>query len=166
VNEKSGDSVRMFSRTFITVPAADSGLCIVNDELFVRNAKTEMIRRAFTTLAPMPPSSSVPKLTAKQQKMLSIFSMRSRMNLEWSQKCLQDNAWDFNRASKIFTQLKVSLFYTLSHFTSHFSSHTLSCSLSLSLFLFRLKGRSQMWLLCEECVSVMRGRETDVISLQ
>ncbi|MBN3298950.1 NXF1 factor, partial [Amia calva] len=114
VNEKSGDSVRMFSRTFITVPAADSGLCIVNDELFVQNAKTEMIRWAFATSAPMPSSSSVSKLTAKQQKMLSIFSTRSRMNLEWSQKCLQDNAWDFNRASQIFTQLKVSLFYTLS----------------------------------------------------
>ncbi|XP_066578277.1 nuclear RNA export factor 1-like [Amia ocellicauda] len=106
VNEKSGDSVRMFSRTFITVPAANSGLCIVNDELFVQNAKPEMIRRAFATLAPPPPSSSVPRLTAKQQKMLSIFSTRSCMNLEWSQKCLQDNAWDFNRASQIFTQLK------------------------------------------------------------
>ncbi|XP_066578171.1 nuclear RNA export factor 1-like [Amia ocellicauda] len=106
VNEKSGDSVRMFSRTFITIPAANSGLCIVNDELFVQNAKPEMIRRAFATLAPPPPSSSVPRLTAKQQKMLSIFSTRSCMNLEWSQKCLQDNAWDFNRASQIFTQLK------------------------------------------------------------
>ncbi|MBN3308598.1 NXF1 factor, partial [Amia calva] len=86
VNEKSGDSVRMFSLTFITVPAANSGLCIVNDELFVQNVKPEMIRRAFATLAPLPPSSSVPRLTAKQQKMLSIFSTRSRMNLEWSQK--------------------------------------------------------------------------------
>ncbi|MBN3301952.1 NXF1 factor, partial [Amia calva] len=132
VNEKSGDSVRMFSRTFITVPAANSGLCIVNDELFVQNAKPEMIRRAFATLAPLPPSSSVPRLTAKQQKMLSIFSTRSRMNLEWSQKCLQDNAWDFNRASQIFTQLKVRLSFTLALTFTHPLPLILSLAHSLS----------------------------------
>ncbi|MBN3302599.1 NXF1 factor, partial [Amia calva] len=132
VNEKSGDSVRMFSRTFITIPAANSGLCIVNDELFVQNAKPEMIRRAFATLAPLPPSSSVPRLTAKQQKMLSIFSTRSCMNLEWSQKCLQDNAWDFNRASQIFTQLKVHLSFTLALTFTHPLPLILSLTHSLS----------------------------------
>ncbi|XP_034037020.1 nuclear RNA export factor 1 [Thalassophryne amazonica] len=106
VDGKSRDSTLAFSRVFITVPAGNSGLCIVNDQLFIRLATTEEIRRAFVAPAPTPSSSPVPTLTAPQQEMLSAFSLKSGMNLEWSQKCLQDNEWDFNRAAQIFTQLK------------------------------------------------------------
>ncbi|XP_035267113.1 nuclear RNA export factor 1 isoform X2 [Anguilla anguilla] len=106
VDGKSRDSVRAFSRVFVAVPAGNTGLCIVNDELFVRNATTEEIRRAFAAPAPTPSSSPVPTLSAPHQEMLSAFSLKSGMNLEWSQKCLQDNEWDFNRAAQIFTQLK------------------------------------------------------------
>uniref|UniRef100_A0A4W6EWE6 Nuclear RNA export factor 1 n=1 Tax=Lates calcarifer TaxID=8187 RepID=A0A4W6EWE6_LATCA len=81
-------------------------LCIVNDQLFIRMATTEEIRRAFVAPAPTPSSSPVPVLTAQQQEMLTAFSQKSGMNLEWSQKCLQDNEWDFNRAAEVFTQLK------------------------------------------------------------
>ncbi|XP_028297717.1 nuclear RNA export factor 1-like [Gouania willdenowi] len=56
--------------------------------------------------APPPSSSPVPTLTAPQQEMLSTFSLKSDMNLEWSLKCLQDNKWDLNKAAHIFTQLK------------------------------------------------------------
>uniref|UniRef100_A0A8C9RGE9 Nuclear RNA export factor 1 n=1 Tax=Scleropages formosus TaxID=113540 RepID=A0A8C9RGE9_SCLFO len=87
-------------------PSIFISLCIVNDELFVRNATTEEIRKAFAAPAPTPSSSPVPTLSAPQQEMLSSFSQKSGMNLEWSQKCLQDNDWDFNRAAQIFTQLK------------------------------------------------------------
>uniref|UniRef100_A0A8C7ZLQ1 Nuclear RNA export factor 1a n=1 Tax=Oryzias sinensis TaxID=183150 RepID=A0A8C7ZLQ1_9TELE len=100
------ESTMAFSRVFITVPAGNSGLCIVNDQLFIRMATTEEIRRAFVAPAPTPSSSPVPTLTAPQQEMLTAFSQESGMNLEWSQKCLQDNEWDFNRAAHIFTQLK------------------------------------------------------------
>ncbi|KAK7137621.1 hypothetical protein R3I94_013313 [Phoxinus phoxinus] len=103
---KSRDSVRAFSRVFITVPARNSGLCIVNDQLFVRNATTEEIRCAFAAPAPTLSSSPAPTISASQQEMLSAFSQKSEMNLEWSQKCLQDNAWDFHRAAHIFTELK------------------------------------------------------------
>lgn len=61
-------------------------LCIVNDELFIRNATTEEIRRAFVAPAPTPSSSPVPTLSAHQQEMLAAFSQKSEMNLEWSQK--------------------------------------------------------------------------------
>uniref|UniRef100_A0A8C7SWU3 Nuclear RNA export factor 1b n=1 Tax=Oncorhynchus mykiss TaxID=8022 RepID=A0A8C7SWU3_ONCMY len=90
VEGKSRDSVRAFSRVFITVPAGGTSLCIVNDELFVRNATTEEIRRAFVAPAPTPSSSPVPTLSAPQQEMLSAFSLKSGMNLEWSQK---SNGW-------------------------------------------------------------------------
>uniref|UniRef100_A0AAR2K9J4 Nuclear RNA export factor 1 n=1 Tax=Pygocentrus nattereri TaxID=42514 RepID=A0AAR2K9J4_PYGNA len=106
---KSRDSVRAFSRVFIAVPAMNSGLCLVNDELFVRNATTEEIRRAFAAPAPTPSSSPVPTLSASQLEMLSAFSQKSEMNLEWSQKCLQHSEWDFSRAVQIFTELKVKL---------------------------------------------------------
>ncbi|KAL6480358.1 hypothetical protein MHYP_G00113910 [Metynnis hypsauchen] len=106
VDGKSRDSVRAFSRVFIAVPAMNSGLCLVNDELFVRNATTEEIRRAFAAPAPTPSSSPVPTLSASQLEMLSAFSQKSEMNLEWSQKCLQHSEWDFSRAVQIFTELK------------------------------------------------------------
>nr|XP_043897071.1 nuclear RNA export factor 1 isoform X1 [Solea senegalensis] len=106
VDGKSRDSTMAFSRVFVTVPAGGSGLCIVNDQIFIRMATTEEIRRAFVAPAPTPSSSPVPTLTAPQQEMLTAFSQKSGMNLEWSQKCLQDNEWDFNRAAQIFTQLK------------------------------------------------------------
>uniref|UniRef100_A0A674ADP5 Nuclear RNA export factor 1b n=1 Tax=Salmo trutta TaxID=8032 RepID=A0A674ADP5_SALTR len=77
VEGKSRDSVRAFSRVFITVPAGGTSLCIVNDELFVRNATTEEIRRAFVAPAPTPSSSPVPTLSAPQQEMLSAFSLMS-----------------------------------------------------------------------------------------
>uniref|UniRef100_A0A3Q2Z8C5 Nuclear RNA export factor 1a n=1 Tax=Hippocampus comes TaxID=109280 RepID=A0A3Q2Z8C5_HIPCM len=106
VNGKSRDSTLAFSRVFITVPAGNSGLCIVNDQLFIRMATTEEIRKAFVAPAPTPSSSPVPTLTAPQQEMLTAFSQKSGMNLEWSQKCLQDNEWDFNKAAQIFTRLQ------------------------------------------------------------
>ncbi|XP_030251315.1 nuclear RNA export factor 1 isoform X1 [Sparus aurata] len=106
VDGKSRESTMAFSRVFVTVPAGNTGLCIVNDQLFIRMATTEEIRRAFVAPAPTPSSSPVPTLTAPQQEMLTAFSQKSGMNLEWSQKCLQDNEWDFNRAAQIFTQLK------------------------------------------------------------
>lgn len=61
-------------------------LCIVNDELFVRNASPDEIQRAFAMPAPTPSSSPVPTLSPEQQEMLQAFSTQSGMNLEWSQK--------------------------------------------------------------------------------
>ncbi|KAJ8014867.1 hypothetical protein DPEC_G00020230 [Dallia pectoralis] len=98
------NAVRAFSRVFIAVPALNSGLCIVNDQLFVRIATRQEVCSAFA--APTPSSSLVPALSPLKQEMLSVFSLKSSMNLEWSKKCLQDNNWDFNKAAQIFTQLK------------------------------------------------------------
>ncbi|XP_006214897.1 nuclear RNA export factor 1 [Vicugna pacos] len=106
VDGKSRDSLRAFTRTFVAVPASNSGLCIVNDELFVRNASPDEIQRAFAMPAPTPSSSPVPTLSPEQQEMLQAFSTQSGMNLEWSQKCLQDNDWDYTRSAQAFTHLK------------------------------------------------------------
>ncbi|XP_033992990.1 nuclear RNA export factor 1 isoform X2 [Trematomus bernacchii] len=106
VDGKSRESTMAFSRVFVTVPAGNNGLCIVNDQMFIRMATTEEIRRAFVAPAPTPSSSPVPILTAPHQEMLTAFSQKSGMNLEWSQKCLQDNNWSFDVAGQVFTQLK------------------------------------------------------------
>ncbi|XP_060783912.1 nuclear RNA export factor 1 isoform X2 [Neoarius graeffei] len=103
---KSKEFIRAFSRVFVAVPAMNNGLCLVNDALFVRNATTEEIRRAFATPAPTPSSSPVSTHSPSQQEMISTFSQKSQMNHEWSQKWLQQNEWDFNRAVQLFTELK------------------------------------------------------------
>ncbi|XP_028328836.1 nuclear RNA export factor 1-like [Gouania willdenowi] len=108
IDDKSKESIKAFSRVFITVPAVDSGLSIINDQLFIRLATTEQISRAFVAPAPTPSSNPVPTLTAPQQEMLSTFSLKSGMKLEWSLKCLQDNEWDLNQAALIFTKLKTA----------------------------------------------------------
>ncbi|XP_043830620.1 nuclear RNA export factor 1-like [Dromiciops gliroides] len=117
VDEKSHDTIRAFTRVFIAVPSNNATrMCMVNDELFVRNANAEEIQKAFATppppLLPRPPlpassSSSMATVSQEKQNMLQSFSIQSGMNLEWSQKCLQDNNWDFARAAQVFTQLQV-----------------------------------------------------------
>ncbi|XP_070113007.1 nuclear RNA export factor 2-like [Equus caballus] len=103
---KSQSSVRAFTRTFIIVPASNSSLCIVNDQLFVRDATPNETQRAFFMPDPTPTSSSVPTVSQEQQEMVQAFSTQSGMNLEWSQKCLQDNEWNYTRAGQAFTTLK------------------------------------------------------------
>ncbi|KAG9475416.1 nuclear RNA export factor 1-like [Eleutherodactylus coqui] len=106
VEGQSSDPVRAFTRVFIAVPSTDGGLLLVNDEQFIRNATTEEIRKAFATPAPTPSSSPVPVLAPAPQDMVQAFSLFSGMNAEWSQKCLQDNGWDFEQAAQIFMKLK------------------------------------------------------------
>ncbi|KAM4617303.1 nuclear RNA export factor 1 isoform 2-T3 [Discoglossus pictus] len=103
---QSSDPVRAFSRVFIAVPGSDGGLLLVNDEQFIRNATTEEIRKAFITPAPTPSSSPVPVLAPVPNEMVQGFILFSGMNAEWSQKCLQDNNWDFEQAAQIFLKLK------------------------------------------------------------
>ncbi|XP_032089881.1 nuclear RNA export factor 1 [Thamnophis elegans] len=120
VDSRSRDTVRAFTRIFIAVPVGHSGLSIVNDQIFIRKANNMEIRKAFVMPAPTPSSSPVPTpstesmppscpgltLTVEQQEMLQNFSLQSGMNLEWSQKCLMDNDWNYAKAAHAFTLLK------------------------------------------------------------
>ncbi|XP_061034165.1 nuclear RNA export factor 2-like [Eubalaena glacialis] len=101
VEGSSQGCVRAFTRTFIATPASYSSLCIVNDELFVRDASPSETQSAFSI--PMPTPSS---LSQEQQEMVQAFSTLSGMKLEWSQKCLQDNEWNYTRAGHVFSMLK------------------------------------------------------------
>uniref|UniRef100_A0A8C0WI08 Nuclear RNA export factor 2 n=1 Tax=Castor canadensis TaxID=51338 RepID=A0A8C0WI08_CASCN len=61
-------------------------LCIVNDQLFVRNANPDEIRRVCPIPLPTICSSSKPTLSQEQQQMVQAFSVQSGMKVEWSQK--------------------------------------------------------------------------------
>ncbi|XP_045645434.1 nuclear RNA export factor 2-like [Ursus americanus] len=106
VEGKSQGSVRAFTRTFIATPASNSSLCIVNDELFVRDATPNETRSAFSNQEPTLTSSTMPTLSQEQQEMVHAFSTQSGMKLEWSQKCLQDNEWNYTTAGQVFMMLK------------------------------------------------------------
>uniref|UniRef100_A0A9L0JVU6 TAP-C domain-containing protein n=1 Tax=Equus asinus TaxID=9793 RepID=A0A9L0JVU6_EQUAS len=84
-----------------------SSLCIVNDQLFLRDTTPNETQSPFFMPVPTPTSRSMPTVSQEQQEMVQSFSTQSGMNLEWSQKCLQDNEWNYTRAGQAFTTLKV-----------------------------------------------------------
>uniref|UniRef100_A0A8C0N5E3 Nuclear RNA export factor 2-like n=1 Tax=Canis lupus familiaris TaxID=9615 RepID=A0A8C0N5E3_CANLF len=110
VEGKSQGFVRAFTRNFIATPVSDSTLCIVNDELFVRDATPNEIQSVFSKQEPTLTSSSMVTLSQEQQEIVQAFSTQSGMKLEWSQKCLQENEWNYTRAGQIFTLLVIKVF--------------------------------------------------------
>ncbi|XP_040484682.1 nuclear RNA export factor 3 [Ursus maritimus] len=82
----SQDSVRAFTRTFITTPVSKYSLCIVNDDLFVRDASPKETPSTVSIPVPTPSCSSWPTLCQKRQEMGQTFSTQSGMNLQWFQK--------------------------------------------------------------------------------
>ena len=63
-----------------------SSLCIVNDELFVRDASPNETQSMSSIPVSSSTSSSVFILSKEQQEMVQAFSTQSGMKLEWSQK--------------------------------------------------------------------------------
>uniref|UniRef100_H0X982 NTF2 domain-containing protein n=2 Tax=Otolemur garnettii TaxID=30611 RepID=H0X982_OTOGA len=80
------DSVLAFSRTFIATPGSNSNLCIVNDELFVRDASSQETQSAFSNPVTTLCSSPMAILSQEQQEMVQAFSTQSGMKPNWSQK--------------------------------------------------------------------------------
>ncbi|XP_015357745.1 nuclear RNA export factor 2-like [Marmota marmota marmota] len=91
VEGKSQGSVRAFTRTFILTSGSNSSLCIVNDEMIVRNASPKETQSAFSIPMLTPSSNYVPDLYQEQQGIAQPFSTKFEMqSLERSQKCLED----------------------------------------------------------------------------
>ncbi|XP_077890647.1 nuclear RNA export factor 2 isoform X7 [Ictidomys tridecemlineatus] len=103
---KSQGCVHAFTRTFIAIPTNNSSICIMNDELIVRNASRDEIQSSFSIPMPALFSTSMPTLSQEQQEMVKVFSTQSGMKLEWSQKCLEDNEWNYTRAGQVFIMLQ------------------------------------------------------------
>ncbi|XP_063102274.1 nuclear RNA export factor 2-like isoform X2 [Cavia porcellus] len=98
--------VHAFTRTFIATPGSSTRLCIVNDHLFVRDARPDEIQSAFSIPVATPCSSSTSTLSQEHQRMAHAFSIQSGMKLQWAQKCLEDNEWNYSKAGQIFTVLQ------------------------------------------------------------
>ncbi|MEJ1282183.1 hypothetical protein NN561_013137 [Cricetulus griseus] len=99
-------STRVFCRSY----PESWRICIMNDELIVRNASPREIKNAFISLPPAD-TSSKPPLSEEQQEMVKSFSVQSGMKLNWSQKCLEDNGWDYTKAAEVFTIMQVGSGY-------------------------------------------------------
>ncbi|XP_012582515.1 PREDICTED: nuclear RNA export factor 3 [Condylura cristata] len=105
---RSPFSARAFTRNFIAVPGNNSSLCIVNDELFVRDTICKESQNACSTPLPMPTCSLAHIPLQEQQEMSQAFATQSGVNLQWSPKCLQDKGWDNTRAAPILARPKVT----------------------------------------------------------
>ncbi|XP_060039568.1 nuclear RNA export factor 2-like isoform X2 [Erinaceus europaeus] len=106
VEGSSQGSLRAFVRTFITTPGCCSNLCIMNDELFVRVATAREAQCSLSLQTPTSVFNFKPTLSQEQQEMVQSFSTQSGMNFHWSQKCLQDNEWNYIKACEVFIMLK------------------------------------------------------------
>ncbi|XP_054977998.1 nuclear RNA export factor 2-like isoform X1 [Sorex araneus] len=106
VDKNYQDSLCTFTRTFITVPARNPSLCIMNDEFFVRISTPSLLKSAFSIRLYTLSSSSVPILSKDQKDMIRTFSIHSGMNVQSSHKCLEDNNWNYRIAFQNFIRMK------------------------------------------------------------
>lgn len=113
---------RAFQRTMVIVPN-NGGYCIKNELLHVNNASQAQARNAFKTpivassqLSVQPMAAAVMPTSPLQQQpgiiddatkmqMIQAMSQQSNMNIEWSRKCLEETAWDYQRAGFVFSEL-------------------------------------------------------------
>ncbi|KAM7045540.1 nuclear RNA export factor 3-like [Molossus nigricans] len=103
---RSQGSVRAFTRTFFATPASNCSLCIMNDELFVKDAISKEAQSLYSIQLPTPTTSSMTPLSQEQQERVQVFAIQCGMSLQWSQKCLHDHHWDFTRAAQVVALLK------------------------------------------------------------
>ena len=94
-----------------------SGFCIVNETLYICNATAFNSKKAFASasctvsaLVAKPAAvAAAPTLDlAAKQSLATAFAAKSGMNLEWSAKCLEENAWDFDKSAAVFFELKAA----------------------------------------------------------
>ncbi|KAJ8045720.1 Nuclear RNA export factor 1 [Holothuria leucospilota] len=116
-------TVIAFSRTFTVCPGPN-GLSVLNDQLSLRQPSEKQKKSSFSTPAPTPthsPVSALPTATLSpagpsalvvdavtQQQMVQQFIKDSGMNAAYSQRCLEENSWDYGKAGEVFMALKVS----------------------------------------------------------
>ncbi|XP_008271322.2 nuclear RNA export factor 2 isoform X1 [Oryctolagus cuniculus] len=96
-----------FTRTFIVIPSMNSMLCILNDQLFVRNVNPVNVHTVFTIPGSIPCSSCTPTVSQLQHELEQAFSSLSGMKFEWCRKCLEENGWNYTRAAQVFLILQM-----------------------------------------------------------
>ncbi|XP_014209248.1 nuclear RNA export factor 1 [Copidosoma floridanum] len=104
--------LRYFNRTFVIVPEG-AGFCISNEQLHISNPTVDQEKQFDTSLSVQGvpgPSCAVPLCTISsidlseevKQQMTITLSQQTKMNIEWSLKCLEDVQWNFESAQSAF----------------------------------------------------------------
>ncbi|KAG0717844.1 Nuclear RNA export factor 1 [Chionoecetes opilio] len=103
--------IRSFKRTLVIIPEG-SGSCITNEQLYLTNATTDQVKKAFKespapATEPQPVAVAITSAEAQQKEAMAVkFSEASGMLPHYSLVCLEENGWDFEKAAAMFTQLK------------------------------------------------------------
>ncbi|XP_064402613.1 nuclear RNA export factor 1-like isoform X2 [Halichondria panicea] len=109
-----------FTRTFV-ISHIGTGVTITNDQLTLRGATEKFIQSIQGTVSQevISPahgsiqgavkqefSSSAQGISEEQMRAIQTLAAQSRMNLEYSKRCLAENEWDYNKALTVFTVLQ------------------------------------------------------------
>lgn len=106
-------AIRHFNRCFIVVPRG-AGFCIINEILHVTFPTAANAKRAFTSPESSMQTLNKPQVTevaldpASKQTLATAFSEMTGMNLEWSARALEENLWNYDKASSVFNELKIA----------------------------------------------------------
>lgn len=108
--------IRSFNRAFLLVPRVNGGFAIINDQLFITSATLEQEQGAFSnkltpvestspSVAPSPQAPVSNEILIKQN-MVKALCQATGMNLTYSENCLAEVNWDYDRAVSLVTELK------------------------------------------------------------
>uniref|UniRef100_A0A1X7V6T0 TAP-C domain-containing protein n=1 Tax=Amphimedon queenslandica TaxID=400682 RepID=A0A1X7V6T0_AMPQE len=121
--------IRAFTRTFVIV-AAGTGVAIVNDQLTIRNATMDSVKRysdevqahfsksSAGSVSLFPPNqSAIPSLQQQQlsaaqaasfneSDVIQQLALETGMNYDYSKKCLAENGWNYEKAISTFRVLQ------------------------------------------------------------
>lgn len=108
--QENVEILRYFNRTFTIVPEG-TGFCITNEQLHISNPtlnQTEKLKSAEQrTLLELSTGTSMAEGRKQlseevKHRMAVSLSAQTNMNIEWSSKCLEEMAWNFDNALAAF----------------------------------------------------------------
>lgn len=107
--ESDKKPLRYFSRTLVIVPQG-TGYCISNEQLHISDPTEAQKKQALTGVLTVDngattPQSNDPAQQEAHLQMALALSQQSKMNLEWSKKCLNDVQWNFEAALTAFNRV-------------------------------------------------------------
>jgi len=107
VDQTDNGPVRCFHRTF-TCAQTTAGVLIIADHILVTNATEAQISNMNNSLTtPSQTTNHHPNTNVDiQNLMIHKFSQESGMNLAYSQLCLQENNWNYDKAAEVFLDLQ------------------------------------------------------------
>jgi len=105
---KCSDCSRTFSRTFvIRVNPANNSILILNDQITLTHVTQAALKRIEAPVVPLV-NGAVPTTQSDQLGLIQRVQVASKMNADYSRKCLEGSGWDYDKAIAIFQQFQTS----------------------------------------------------------